>query len=135
MFLFGHRKQSVGELGEKLAIKYLKKKGYKIVESNFQNNSGRRLGQIDIVAKIKDDKDLWEVVFVEVKSRVCQNDKEAIPEENINRRKLFKLQKIAQFYIRKNDLWDYSYRFDAISVLLSEDFKNAKIRHLKNIFL
>jgi len=137
MFLFEKKKESVGVLGEKMAVKFLRKKKYKILETNFQNTRGKRLGEIDIIAKVKNNRGVWEFVFVEVKTRVVKSDKkdDVFPEENINRQKLYKLQKIAQFYIRENDLWDFAYRFDAVSVILSGDCKKARIRHLKNIFL
>ena len=49
-----------GKEGEKAAVKFLKKQGYRIIEKNYRNKSG----EIDIVAE--QDQVL---VFVEVKSR------------------------------------------------------------------
>ncbi len=137
MFNFGKKKNlNIGELGEKLAGKYLKKKGYKIIEFNFQNNKGRRLGEIDIVVKIKEGLGKkYKIVFVEVKTRIeSKNGEIILPEENITRQKMQKLQKIAQVYIEKNDLWDFAYGFDAVTILLSSDYKSVKIKHLKDIF-
>ena len=51
---------ALGIYGEKLALKYLKKQKYKILEKNFRC----ALGEIDIVAK-----DGEFLVFVEVKTR------------------------------------------------------------------
>ena len=133
LFLFSIK--SVGTLGEKIAKKYLKKKGYKILTTNFQNKRGKRLGEIDIVAKIRNDKKEWEFVFVEVKTRIVSETTEIFPEEMVNRRKLYKLQKIAHFYIKENDLWNFSYRFDVVSVLMTNNLKLQKIKHFKNVFL
>ncbi len=130
MFWNKKKKLNLGQLGEKEAAKYLKKKDYKIVAFNFQNTQGKRVGEIDIIAKEKD-----QIVFVEVKTRELENYEHTLPEENITRQKLYKLQKIAQVYIDKNNLWDYSYRFDAVSVWISQDRENIKIKHLKSIFL
>ncbi len=136
MIFFGKKKnEKVGVLGEKMAVKFLKRRGYKILERNFQNKKGRRLGEIDIIAKAKNNRNEEEIVFVEVKTRVVKNKFENPPEENIRHQKLYKLQKIAEFYIQKNKLWKQSYRFDAVSITLSADFKDAKIKHLKSIFL
>jgi putative endonuclease len=66
--LWRNKNNNIGEVGEKAAKKFLKKKGFKIVELNYQNNKGRRLGEIDIIAK-KDG----EIVFVEVKTRKTDN--------------------------------------------------------------
>ncbi|HBR79435.1 MAG TPA: YraN family protein, partial [Candidatus Moranbacteria bacterium] len=41
----------MGSIGEEIAGEYLRKKGYKIIEFNYQNKKGRRLGEIDIIAK------------------------------------------------------------------------------------
>ena len=52
--------QRFGALGEKLAARYLKEQGYKILKKNYKN----KLGEIDIIAVDKN-----EIVFVEVKTR------------------------------------------------------------------
>ena len=54
------KRQKFGEQGEALAVRHLKKAGYKIIETNYRT----RLGEIDIIAKDKDT-----IVFVEVKTR------------------------------------------------------------------
>jgi len=132
IFLFGKNKKSdLGKVGEKLAAEYLKKQGYKILEFNYKNKSGRMLGEIDIIAREGE-----EIVFVEVKTREQKvQNKISLPEENITRSKLFKLQKIAQNYIREKQLWNSAFRFDAVSVLFFADEKTEpEIRHLKSIF-
>lgn len=121
---------SVGKRGEKAAITYLEKKGYKILDSNFFNPSGRRLGEIDIIAK-----DDAEVVFVEVKTRTMSDFRKIIPEESITSAKLYKLNKAASFYISKNQLFDAPYRFDAITVIADPKNSFAKLKHIKNIFI
>jgi len=121
-----------GQAGEQVAADYLRKNGYDILEMNYQNNSGRRLGEIDIIAK---DKKADELVFVEVKTRDYQKYGATLPEENITRDKLKKLSRIASAYLNQKDLRDASYRFDAISVwldfetraqLLSEQMKQMQ---------
>lgn len=123
-------KKNIGEIGEELAVKYLKKKGFKIIELNYQNSTGKRLGEIDIIAKKN-----GQIIFVEVKTRITEGKKIILPEENITQDKLRKLQKIAQNYIRENNLWEINYHFDAISILISSvDEKVLEIRHLESIF-
>ena len=121
---------SLGSRGEKAATDYLKKIGYKILANNFCNSSGRRIGEIDIIAK--DDN---EIVFVEVKTRTYSQASYILPEENITRSKLYKLRKAANFYVSKNNLQESNYRFDSISLLASEKTNTAKLKHIKNIFL
>lgn len=121
---------SLGARGEKSSIKYLKSLNYTILETNFCNDSGRRLGEIDIIAK-----DGEEIVFIEVKTRINNPRSNFLPEENINRSKLYKMSKVASFYISKNNLFEANYRFDAISVVADPEKNTAAIKHLKSIFL
>ena len=57
--VFTSKSQKTGELGESLAEKYLKKKGYRIIERNYTIPQG----EIDIIAKEGND-----LIFVEVKA-------------------------------------------------------------------
>ena len=129
--MFWRRKKlSTGELGEREAQRYLKKRGYEIIDCNYQNKTGRRLGEIDIIAK-KEDK----IFFIEVKARILDDKRTILPEENITRSKLLKLQRIAQNYIRENNFWDINYQFDAVSIIFDKNNKKVlEIKHLESIF-
>src|SRR5919204_6192662 len=59
----GHLRR--GALGEKLACRYLKRSGYKILLRNFRGRSG---GEIDVVCRDNDT-----LVFVEVKTRARED--------------------------------------------------------------
>lgn len=120
----------LGKLGETLAQKYLEDNKYIILNSNYKNASGRCLGEIDVIAREGED-----IVFVEVKTRKIMPNYFSLPEENISRSKLYKLNKIAQVYLKNNNLLSSSFRFDAISIIYDELNKKAQIRHLKNIFI
>jgi putative endonuclease len=117
-------------MGEELAARFLKDKGYKIVERNFKNRVGRQIGEIDIIAEKNK-----EIIFVEVKTRELERYQKTLPEENITFSKLTKLSRIANAYIKSRNLWNYPYHFDAISVWLSCDFKKFEIKHIENIFI
>lgn len=121
-------KTKFGDAGEKAAAKYLKDKGFEIIETNYQNNFGRRLGEIDIIAK-----DGKEIVFVEVKTREMKRYGATLPEENITRSKLHKLERIAWAYLRQNKLENSPFRFDAISIWLDLELKKARIKHIYSL--
>ena len=53
-------KQEIGKKGETVAVRYLKKQGYRIIEQNYRSKAG----EIDIIAREKQS-----LVFVEVKTR------------------------------------------------------------------
>jgi len=122
--------KNLGDLGEKAAADYLKNKGYGIIERNFENAVGRRLGEIDIIAM---DNRENELVFVEVKTRELDKFRNTLPEENITYPKIRKLAKIAGAYLRLRGLEDANYRFDAISVWLDKNGRQAKIKHILSL--
>lgn len=130
MWIFGKKDQNIGQYGESVAARFLNKKGYKILERNWYNTAGKRLGEIDIIARSKDG----EIVFVEVKTRdVSGTTSVILPEEQITHAKMHKLERIAECYIKEHNLWDRSWHFDAIAISI-KDTKVHEIKHLENIF-
>lgn len=125
-----HLNSEVGVLGEDLGAQYLEGKGFTILAKNYCNTVGRRLGEIDIVAKKGE-----EIIFIEVKSRIGIKESTFLPEANITRDKLRKLDRIAQCYLREKRCVKQPYHFDALSVLYDPVIKKAFIRHLEHIFI
>lgn len=109
-------------LGEDKACEYLRKNGYKIIERNFRKG----YGEIDIVAIHKNT-----LVFVEVKTRT--SNQFGSPLESINYWKLKSLIKTAQYYKLIHPKLPDSLRIDAVSVILSEDYKVENIEYIENI--
>jgi len=101
--------QVYGLKGESLAVKYLKKHGYKIIERNYKC----AIGEIDIIAKHK-----GVLVFVEVKSRNSMLF--GRPAEAVDEFKQHKLEQLAAFYININKLYDVFARFDVVEILGDE---------------
>ncbi len=124
-----HQSSELGALGEELAVRYLKEKGYRILGTNYCNTYGRRLGEIDIVAQKEE-----ELIFVEVKSRLQNTEGVSLPEAGITRDKLRKLDRIAQHYLREKGWEMKAYHFDAVAVLYDQRLRKASIRHIEHIF-
>lgn len=114
-------KISTGKEGEQIAAAYLKKKGYRICETNFRCP----LGEIDIVAWEKD-----ELVFIEVKTR--KSNQLGYPEEAVGAGKQKKLSHLALWYLKKNKLADADVRFDVIAITLLPEENEIKL--IKNAF-
>ena len=110
-------KKLLGNSGEKLAVKYLKKNKYEILATNFTTH----VGEIDIIAK-----DNEYIVFIEVKTRT--SDLFGAPSEAVNREKQRKYGKVAQEFLIKNRLTDSPCRFDVVEVI------NKEINHIINAF-
>ncbi len=109
-----------GTLGEDIAVDYLRRKGYILVDRNWR--SGHK--EIDIVARQGDT-----IVFVEVKARA--NLQYGNPEEAVTRRKMHLLVLAADAYLRLNML-DNEVRFDIITITGSVD--KPYIRHYEHAF-
>ena len=119
----GHKnKVTLGKAGEDAAIRYLEKKGYKIVERGFR----LLRGEIDILAY-----DRATLVFVEVKTRTSQAF--GFPEESVTPAKQAQIRRIAQGYLAKHHLDHVNCRFDVLSVMMGGD-RRVIIRHFENAF-
>lgn len=113
---------SLGKTGEEAAVRYLKKKGYKIVGRGFR----LLRGEIDILAY-----DRTTLVFAEVKTRASRAF--GFPEESVTPAKQTQIRKIAQGYLAKHRLENVPCRFDVLSVMIGND-RQVMIRHFENAF-
>lgn len=111
----------IGKKGEDIAVEYLKKKGYKILERNFRKG----YGEIDIICTKSNV-----LVFVEVKTRT--SDQFGTPLEAITSWKLKPLINTARYYSVLHPELPQELRIDAISVVLNA-FGQPTIEHVKNI--
>lgn len=123
--------KEVGTTGENIAASYLLKNGYEILETNFQNNLGYRVGEIDIIAR---EYETGEIAFVEVKARKKGGWGSENPELAITRAKYKKLTRIIGRYLRQNNLEDVPHRLDAIAIEMDMITRKANLRHLKYIY-
>jgi putative endonuclease len=124
-------KINIGKMGEIIAANYLKSHGYRIDTTNFSNEIGYRIGELDIVAR---DTESNEIVFIEVKTRRKTAIGSLNPESAIDRSKYRKLTRIIGSYLRRNKLEDCDFRLDAISVELDMKSQKASLKHLKYIY-
>lgn len=120
--LTGKRNRAVGNLGETIAARFLRRKGYKIIARNFKVS----LGEIDIIAK----KDLI-TVFVEVKTRSSLLF--GPPYLAITEVKRKKMIRCALCYLKMKRLLDTFWQIDIVSVELDGSGKYLrKIEHFEN---
>jgi len=120
----------LGKLGEQYAAAYLEQLGYRLVAANFTLPVGRNLrgaivnAEIDLVAY-----DGGTLCFIEVKTRA--SDWFAPPQANIDLRKRRQIARAAREYRRLFELDDQPYRFDAVTVVLTDPLQ---IELLRNFF-
>lgn len=96
-------KISLGSFGEEMAVNFLKRKGYSILEKNFKC----RIGEIDVIAE-KENR----IHFIEVKTRT--NHIFGTPAESVGKKKMEKIRKVAAVYLLCNKKQNYQVQFDVV---------------------
>lgn len=114
-------RQQLGKQGENLAVSYLTKHGYRILQRNFKV----RYGEIDIIALYDHT-----LIFVEVKTR--EDTSFGAPEEAVTPRKLREVVRTAQFFKSLHPELPESMRIDVIAILL-EGNSIRRLEHIPNV--
>ncbi|MDY6857045.1 MAG: YraN family protein [Thermodesulfobacteriota bacterium] len=112
---------ALGKKGEEIAVEYLKRQKYKIIERNYMC----KFGEVDIIAKDKKT-----LSFIEVKTR--SSLKYVDPSHVVDKRKQHQISKAALYYIIKNNLQNVEARFDVIAIQVSSE--GRRIELIKNAF-
>jgi putative endonuclease len=99
-----------GALGEKLACRFLRREGFKVLYRNFRGRSG---GEIDIICRDGDT-----LVFVEVKTRSREDF--GRPFDAVNRDKQKRIARGALAWLRLLGDPDILFRFDVVEVILAD---------------
>jgi putative endonuclease len=113
----------LGVRGEKLAARYLRRQGFKILCRNFR---GREGGEIDLVCRDRDT-----LVFVEVKTRTREDF--GRPLEAVNRRKQRRISLGGLAWLRLLGDPDIFFRFDVVEVVISEE-TDPRLELIRNAF-
>jgi putative endonuclease len=117
----GADRREIGTIGESLAVKALKKGGYRIVALNHRC----KLGEIDIIAKDGDS-----LAFVEVKTRrTCRFGE---PKMAVTPDKQRKISMVALDYLKETGQTNKNARFDVVAIQLFQE--GPKIEIIKNAF-
>jgi len=132
--VFTSKTQKTGEIGEDIAVRFLVKHGFSILDRNYT----KKWGEIDIVAE-KANK----IYFVEVKS-VSKPDLKSVnhetldqyqPEDNMHPWKLKRLSRTIQTYILSKKLDERDWQVDLLVVFLDLKNKKVLVKVVKDIIL
>ena len=115
------KRKEIGALGEKLARDSLKKRGYRIIETNYRCPAG----EIDIVARKNNC-----LVFIEVRTKTSL--KFGTPEESISAGKRAKMRVTAAQYLQSHQKLPESWRIDFVAVELDEKGKPERLEIFEN---
>jgi putative endonuclease len=98
-------RKAIGDNAERLACEYLKNRGLKLVQRNFQC----RGGEIDLIMQHDDS-----LVFIEVRYRKHTTHGRAA--ETVSQRKQDRVIRCAQYYLTRHRGWNTVTRFDVVSI-------------------
>ncbi|MCE9517521.1 YraN family protein [Candidatus Nomurabacteria bacterium] len=144
MKIFTSQSQKIGKIGEDIAIKFLMKHDFSILETNYT----KKWGEIDIIAQ-KNHK----FFFIEVKSvsrslvstvseniegddnviRETENDYQ--PEDNMHPWKRKRLARTVETYLISQRVGNVEWQFDVLLVYLDLKTKRARVKVIENVIL
>jgi len=116
--------KQTGKYGENIAVEFLKKQGFEILETNYRYS---KMAEIDIIASKKDI-----IHFIEVKTRM--NNSFGNPLEAVTKTKLDSINRCSKFYLSKINKKYKKQQIDAIGIILDNQGK-TEINFIENINL
>lgn len=140
---FTSETQKIGQMGEKIAVEFLQKQAFSIIERNYT----KKIGEIDIVATKNQI-----IHFIEVKAIVkrtnnvsrprsaneagetYKNNENYNPFENVTPNKLRKFSRTIEWYLsEKRVSRETKWQIDVIAVILDQENRSAKVEVLWNV--
>lgn len=112
-------KKEIGDKGEELAVRRLKRLGYRVIDRNF---SVHNIGEIDVVAR-----DGEYLCFVEVRFRSRRDF--GTPAQTVNAEKQRRIIRAARIYMQNNGLLNALTRFD-----VAEVYGDGRVEIIKDAF-
>ncbi len=110
----------LGDAGERLAARELKRKGLRIITRGYHSYHG----EIDLIARDGD-----RLVFVEVKTR-----RQGVPAEAVTPEKQRRLTLTALEFLKRHHLLDAPAQFDIVAIVWPEGGGTPQVEHIENAF-
>jgi putative endonuclease len=114
-------RRALGQLGEDLAVRYLERRGYVILERNYRCAHG----EVDIVCR-----DNERLAFVEVRAR--RGTAYGTPEESVTASKQARLATVARDYLQARGHSDVDWGIDVVAVQFATSGALLRINLLRN---
>jgi putative endonuclease len=114
----------LGALGERHAARFLRAKGYRLLEANFAT----RIGELDLIARDGDT-----LVFVEVRTRTSEET--ITPLTSVNALKQEHVLRTARAYLRTRRLPECLCRCDVVEVIATPTGHVREVRHYEGAFI
>lgn len=113
----------LGARGEKLAARFLRRAGFKVLYRNFRSRHG---GEIDLVCREDDT-----LVFVEVKTRTREDFGRPLEAVNLAKQRRISLGACAWLRLLGNP--EILFRFDVVEIVIAEG-EEPRIELVRNAF-
>ena len=124
------RRAPLGQRGEQLAKRFLKRSGLRILARNYRCPAG----EADLIVLDKGtraERGADTIAFVEVKTR--SSDHYTDPEAAVNTAKRQRMRNVADYYLTAHDTDDFSVRFDVVAIVLG-DGQRPDVKHIRDAF-
>jgi len=137
-------KRKIGDVGEAVAVRFLRGRGFTVVERNYL----KKWGEIDIIAEKGSVLHFVEVKTLQLrieveksKTGVSQETQSGVsrensynPTENVHPKKLERMHRAIQSYLEENNVSrEKEWQIDLVTVLLDLENKKAKAELLENV--
>ncbi len=123
------KKRKIGDLGENIAAKFIEKRGFTIIERNYQ----KPWGEIDIIAQKGNILHFIEVKTIQVVD-VIHETNHYRPEDNMHEKKRKSLGSTIMGYLSEQKAYK-EWQCDLITICLDSAHKRIKVGFLENIVL
>lgn len=114
-------RRALGRQGEDLAVQYLQRLGYTVLERNYRSAEG----EIDIIARDKE-----RLAFIEVRTR--RGTAFGSPEESVTPRKQARLATVARQYLQEKGYLDVEWGIDVVAVEFTTGSVLQRITLIRN---
>ena len=124
------KKINLGARGERLARRWLKKRGLKILATNYRCPAG----EVDLIIldrSTRKESGAETIAIVEVKTR--SSDLHTAPQSAVDAEKRRRLQKVANYYLATRDAAGCNLRFDIVAVVIPPGGK-PEVTHIQAAF-
>ena len=116
-------RKKFGDLGERIAQRYMEEKGYALWRKNFHG----RVGEIDLVML---KRRIFLCVEVKLRTSLCAG----YPEEAFTYQKMRKVYIVA-YKVQQEYFPDHTLRIDGISIRYDTQKRTAFLKHWPNLFI